>query len=460
MLQSASGKKLRERVCTKCEESIDCGSHGELEPCKEHELAGKAGLGMDFDQENDPSRINQQHNSGKFVAFDGASKKKMMMMSPGKLNRSGNSFTFTNYLLSPPTNGASSSSSSSSSSNKKKKEQQQEHSDMSSVSVSVSDLLGGGLSEGSTVMDTTDSTVTANGSMCNNSVESSICFNESTDGKTVAIDISDPNPNLIVEEGDVGKTTAASHDVSALSVSLASGYSADDNMSNRSITSTSIMSMLGMGGSNSDARATAQTPDTAVSAGAGAGAGVDSGKSTVLTNASITSNIHDNADGLLLLSTEKAQSYEDFVNVMEGRGTVTRPNSSSSSSVQPPALPSVPSAGEDESEEDAGVEEDREGEGDGDGDGAVDKSVLNESNKSFSQKLLEVRILLYYCSPLFFSCFFMSSLSLSLSLPYPSIFAFLHYLKWRLTIIPLNQSINQSINQSSIGHNAHLGLHS
>ena len=82
LLQSTTGKKFRERVCQKCEDEIDSGSHpsGALQ---EHDHF-KSGLGSDMDQENDASRVN---SASKLISHESVSKKRVLL-SPKPLNKS------------------------------------------------------------------------------------------------------------------------------------------------------------------------------------------------------------------------------------------------------------------------------------------------------------------------------------------------------------------------------------
>lgn len=302
LLLKSTGKKFRERVCDKCENEIDSGSHPAIESYEEHDHF-KSGLGHEMDQENDASGVN---SASKLIPYDGM--KKINLMSPKPINKSSNSFTFTNYLLSP-TPG-------------KKGMKVKSGNDVSTDAAASSD--------GSTMLESTATTITANASIC--SAQSSVHFNESDEAKV-------PEPN---KEEQAQPSAASSHEFTA------SGYSADGSVN---FLDNSATPAYDSGIADYEASLTAPS--------------VASTASTVFTNASISSDSTKQSD----LSAAKAQSYDLFISGMEGGGTEAR-------TVKLPPT-------SDDAEYSTAAETETEG--------VLEGSVISEdSNKSFSQKLLEV----------------------------------------------------------------------
>ena len=303
LLLKSTGKKFRERVCDKCENEIDSGSHPAIESYEEHDHF-KSGLGHEMDQENDASGVN---SASKLIPYDGM--KKINLMSPKPINKSSNSFTFTNYLLSP-TPG-------------EKGMKVKRGNDVSTDAAASSD--------GSTMLESTATTITANASIC--SAQSSVHFNESDEAK-----VAEPN-----KEEQAQPSAASSHEFTA------SGYSADGSVN---FLDNSATPAYDSGIADYEASLTAPS--------------IASAASTVFTNASISSDSMTQSD----LSAAKAQSYDLFISGMEGGGTEAR------TVMLPPTSDDV---------ENSTVAAETETEG------VLEGSVISEdSNKSFSQKLLEV----------------------------------------------------------------------
>ncbi len=330
MLKVSSGKKVKERVCSKCEVLIDSDDHVLLKPCSEQDY--HAGMGKLLDDENDSGVVNR---SSSFVKYDGISKQHVH--SPKPLNTSKTSFTFTDYLspkcgvragkeLSPRSQGRACGG---------KVEKL--------IAKYTSDTSHAASIDGDTELDTTAST----GFPCKDGSVSNVYFNESSVDEVTEEEVR--VRSLQDASGRVSDAKTGDLTISTLAPNKTTeGYTADSSavFDNGSILAGS-------------------TP--VLDATSGSGVGASSTASTVLTNASITDSIPCKTD----LSAVKSQSYDHFVQGLEGRGTESKPKDTTSSSEGVSAEPEP---------EPEPVEEDEEEE----------TSMLNDSNKSFSQKLLEV----------------------------------------------------------------------
>ena len=327
MLKVTSGKKIKERVCNKCEELIDNDDHALLKACSEQEYHAGMGKFLD-DSENDAGVANR---SLSFVKYDGISKQQVH--SPKPLKKSSNNFTFTNYLS--PTYGAGGS--------KGLSPRKAPGSKVKQLAAKyATDTSQGASTDGDTELDTTANTHPNQlGSV------SDIYFNESSaDEATVAEEKEQLQPT-VQEQESVAVTEDLTMSILAPN-KTAEGYAADG-----SVSFGSDLSLVGV---------TPMLNATNTSIGASSTA------STVLTNASIASAAPCAVD----LGTAESHSYDHFVEELEGRGTEFKPE-----------LEDEAATTKEGGEAEDVVEDEKNA-------SALDTSVLNDSNKSFSQKLLEV----------------------------------------------------------------------